>query len=115
MLPLDATLQGLVEVRMAAPYDSARVNLLNCIPIVTNTIPPVNPAPMPDATRPLNELSLLQTLLANAVAALESNTIEVRTRPLKPATPNPLPNIATIMTPVEAMLLDPMSEVTGES
>ena len=113
--PLDATLQGVAKVRLAALYDSARVKLLRCLPIVKNRIPPLKPAPTPDATRPLSELSLLQTLLINAVTVLESDSIKARTLPLKLATPNPPPNISVFMTPVEAVLLDPKPEVTGAS
>ncbi len=76
-------------------------------------MPPLKPAPLtPDATRPLNELSLHQTLLTDAVADLEFKVIEARRRPLKPATPNRLPNIAMITTPVVAVFLELVAEIT---
>jgi len=57
--------------------------------------------PTPDATRPLNEVPLLQTLHSKEVLAFLS--IEMRRRPLNSLTPNPVPKTVADTLPLAAV------------
>jgi len=81
----------------AALYDSILVALPLCPPTVANTVPTLDPEPNPDATRPINELSLLQALLSEAVDEFELDNMEKRRRPLKSAIAKYLPRTVTDM------------------
>ena len=104
MLPLATTLPGLNALRLAALYEKTPALLLSRVEtVVTNDQPP-NPVPTPDATRPLNELSLIHMLYSEAVGVNEINATENRRHPLKPAAPNALPNTIIDMLPLVAAL-----------
>ena len=114
--PLVAALLGLAELTTAASYDTKLLALPRCLPTVAKTKPaPADPTPTPHATRAIIKLSLLQTLASAAVAAFELDAVEARRRPLKPTTPNPLPNALTLKPPLVAVLLVPIVELIGAS
>ena len=102
--PVDTTTEEFKTID-AALYDSALVVLPICLPTVANTIPTLDPAPMPEGTLPIIELSLLQTLLSEAVEEVEPDAIEKRRLPLKLENPKPLPKTVNGMLPLATTLL----------